>query len=155
MVSIRIPDIGTTVDTVTLVRWLVEEGSEVLRGQNIAEIETDQSVIALESVAAGVLLKKKAREGEKVSTGDIIAYVGKLTDAIPETSDIEPEIQVGKPAVRTAPSREISKPRITPMLRNFARQKGVDIDKVAGTGTDGTVTREDIIAAADRLRANR
>lgn len=155
MVSIRIPDIGTTVDTVTLVRWLVDEGSEVLRGQNIAEIETDKSVIALESVAAGVLLRKKAREGERVSTGDIIAYVGKLTDAIPETSDIEPEIQVEKSVVRTVPSREISKPRITPMLRNFARQKGVDIDKVVGTGNDGTVTREDIIVAAERLRDNR
>jgi pyruvate/2-oxoglutarate dehydrogenase complex dihydrolipoamide acyltransferase (E2) component len=41
------------------------------------------------------------------------------------------------------------------MLRNFARQKGVDIDKVVGTGNDGTVTRQDIVAAAERLDADR
>jgi len=155
VVPIKIPDVGATVDTVTLVRWLVEEGSEILRGQNIAEIETDKTVIALESVAAGVLLKKNTREGEMVSTGDIIAYVGNPTEAIPETSDIEPDVQIAKAALRTTPSREISKPRIPPMLRNFARQKGVEIDKVAGSGNGGTVTREDIIAAAEKLRADR
>lgn len=155
MVPIKIPDIGTTVDTVTLVRWLVEEGAEIIRGQKIAEIETDKAVIALESFAAGVLLGKRAAEGEAVSVGDIIAYVGNSTDAIPETSALEPEIQSAKAALRTAPSREISKPRIPPMLRNFARQKGVDIDKVVGTGTDGTVTRKDIVAAAEKLDADR
>lgn len=155
MVAIKIPDIGTTIDTVTLVRWLVEEGVEISRGQKIAEIETDKAVIALESFATGVLLRKRAVEGEAVSVGDVIAYVGNLTDAIPETSELEPEIQIAKTALRTARPREISKPRISPMLRNFARQKGVDIDTVVGTGTNGTVTRKDIVAAVEKFDADR
>jgi pyruvate/2-oxoglutarate dehydrogenase complex dihydrolipoamide acyltransferase (E2) component len=155
VVPIKIPDIGTAVDTVTLVRWLVEEGAEIIRGQKIAEIETDKAVIALESFAAGVLLRKRAAEGEEVSVGDVIAYIGNPTDAIPETSELEPEIQIAKAGLGTAPPREISKPRIPPMLRNFARQKGVDIDKVVGTGNDGTVTRQDIVGAAERLDADR
>ena len=155
MVPIKIPDIGTTVDTVTLVRWLVEEGAEIVRGQKIAEIETEKAVIALESVAAGVLLRKNAAEGERASTGGIIAYVGNPADVIPETSDIEPAVPIANPIPRTAPYREILKPRITPILRNFAKQKGVDIDKVVGTGKGGTVTRQDIIATAERLGADR
>jgi pyruvate/2-oxoglutarate dehydrogenase complex dihydrolipoamide acyltransferase (E2) component len=155
VVSIKIPDIGTTVDTVTLVRWLVEEGAEIVRGQNIAEIETDKAVIALESAATGILLRKDAAEGDRISTGDVIAYVGNSTDTIPEPSDIEPDDLNAKPVARTAPFREIVKPRISPMLRNFARLKGVDIETVAGTGNDGTVTRQDIVAAAERLRAGR
>ena len=59
-VPIKIPDVGATVDEVTLVQWLVEEGAEIVRGQKIAAIETDKAVVELESVAAGVLLKKCA-----------------------------------------------------------------------------------------------
>ena len=154
MIPIKIPDIGTAVDTVTLVRWLVEEGAEINKGQKIAEIETDKSVIELESFAAGILLGKRAAEGEVVSVGGIIAYVGSPTDTIPETLELGPEIQIGKEAPRTIPLREIQKPRIPPLLRNFARQKGVEIDKVVGTGIDGTVTRQDIIAAAQKLDAD-
>ena len=55
-VPIKIPDVGTTVDEVTIVQWLVEEGTEIVRGQKIAAIETDKAVAELESVAAGVVL---------------------------------------------------------------------------------------------------
>lgn len=151
MIPIKIPDVGATVDKVILVRWLVEEGAEIVRGQNIAELETDKAVFTLESVAAGVLLKKYATAGDEVSTGDIIAYVGNLTEAIPEAVNTEANVLGTKSSAQTAPSHEISRPRVTPMLRNFAKQKGVDIDTIVGTGIDGTITRQDIIAAAEQL----
>jgi len=155
VVPIKIPDVGATVDRMTLVRWLVEVGVEIARGQKIAEIETDKSVIELESVAAGVLLRKYAEEGGEVSTGEIIAYVGEAMEAVPEAASIEPDGHRTEAVAPAVPSREISKPRIAPMLRNLARQKGVDVDQVVGTGKDGTVTRQDIVAAAERLGSSR
>jgi pyruvate/2-oxoglutarate dehydrogenase complex dihydrolipoamide acyltransferase (E2) component len=147
-VPIKIPDLGAAVDDVTLVRWLVEEGDVIVRGQKIAEVETDKALVALESVAAGVLLKKLAVAGQDATTGDIIAYVGSPDDIVPDASDAPPAISAPPAPARLAPSRETSKPRVTPMLRNFAKQKGVDIDAIIGTGRDGMVTRQDILDAA-------
>jgi pyruvate dehydrogenase E2 component (dihydrolipoamide acetyltransferase) len=149
-VPIKIPDLGATVDEVTLVRWLVREGDQIVLGQKIAEVETDKALVPLESASAGVLLKIVAQEGQDASTGDVIAYVGSPTDVVPDSPATEQPTPAAKqpPAPRTA-IREISKPRVTPMLRNFAKQKGVDVDAIVGTGPDGAVTRKDILDAAE------
>lgn len=148
IVAIKVPDFGVTVDTVTLYKWLVAEGTEIVRGQTIAEIEADKAVVILESVATGVLLKILAAEGQKVSTGDVIAFAGDPTDTVPQTWDAAPKPPIPATPPPQAEHRSISKPRVSPILRNLASQKGVDIDRVIGTGKDGMITREDIIAAA-------
>lgn len=155
MVGIKIPDVGAAVDRVKMVRWLVEEGEVVQRGQEIAEIETDKSVVSLESAAGGVLLKKYVFEGGEAGTGDIIAYVGEAGESAPESAKVEEEVAEARPLGAAVAPREIAKARITPMLRNFARQKGVDLESVVGTGVDGTITRQDIIEAAERLGNDR
>ncbi len=156
-VPVKIPDLGAADDNVTLVRWLVEEGAEIIRGQKIAAIETDKAMVELESVAAGVLLKKCAAEGEDATTGDIIAYVGRPGDLVPETANCGPDASRLQPEVRSAPkptgavptktSRADSEPRVSPMVRNLAKKKGVNLDEVVGTGIGGTITRQDILAA--------
>ena len=168
-VPIKIPDVGTTVDEVTIVQWLVEEGTEIVRGQKIAAIETDKAVVELESVAAGVLLKKCAAEGQDVTTGDIIAYVGEPGESIakmasPETADSVPDHVPPKSAVDPTPkplgatipeaTQQDSKPKVSPMVRNLAKQKGVNLDDVVGTGTGGVITRQDVLAAAKGSDSN-
>jgi pyruvate dehydrogenase E2 component (dihydrolipoamide acetyltransferase) len=154
-VPIKIPDLGAAVDEVTLVRWLVQEGDQIVRGQKIAEIETDKAVVPLESAAVGTLLKLVAQAGADASTGDIIAYVGDPNDVVPESPAASPaEVTKRLPPQRAVvseatPPRDTTKPRITPMLRNFAKQKGVDVDAIVGTGPNGTVTRQDILDASD------
>ncbi len=81
--AIKIPDMGTTVDTMVLETWLVEEGETIDRGDVIAEIQTDKALTDLESFARGTLLKKMVTEGAEVQVGDVIAYLGEPGEEIP------------------------------------------------------------------------
>ncbi len=148
IVAIKVPDFGVTVDTVTLYKWFVAEGTEVVRGQTIAEIEADKAVVILESVASGVLLKIVASEGAQVSTGEVIAFAGDPTDTVPQNWEGAPSAPLSPEPFPKSEPRFISKPRVSAILRNLASQKGVDIDRVFGTGHDLMITREDILAAA-------
>lgn len=82
--AIRIPDMGTTADTLTLQSWLIEEGASVERGDALAEIETDKAVTELESFAEGVLLKQVVPAGAQVQAGDTVAWIGQAGESIPE-----------------------------------------------------------------------
>ena len=74
--AIIMPDFGTTVEQVKLVRWLKAVGDPVKRGDMLCEVETDKATSELESIAEGVLLKQVVPEGEDVQQGTVIAYVG-------------------------------------------------------------------------------
>jgi len=95
---VRIPDIGTTVDYVTVERWLVSEGDKVRRGQPIAEIETDKAVSELESAFEGVLLRQVVPDGTEVSVGDVIAYVGAPGEQAPAPGERPAVAAARKPA---------------------------------------------------------
>ena len=105
IVQIKVPDFGVTMDTVTIHKWLIAEGDEIVRGQTIAELEGDKAVVILESVATGVLLKIVAAEGVQVSTGDVIAFAGEPTDKVPQSRDAAPESagRHSSPATSRAP----------------------------------------------------
>lgn len=83
-VEIKIPDMGTTVDTMVLETWLFEEGETVDRGDVLAEVQTDKALTDLESFARGTLLKKVVPEGAEVKVGDIVAYIGEPGEEVPE-----------------------------------------------------------------------
>ncbi len=95
------PDLGTTVDSVTLVEWLVKPGDTVKREDPLANVETDKAVTELESVANGEILELLVKNGEVIEVGKVIAYIGgseqsPLTAAPPVTE------------------REAAKPEATP-----------------------------------------
>ena len=75
-IAIRMPDLGTTVEEIELVAWLVKEGDRIKRGDVIAEIKTDKAASELESVAEGVVLKLVVALGTAATKGDVLAYVG-------------------------------------------------------------------------------
>lgn len=149
-VAIRVPDLGTTVDKVKLVAWLVEEGEQVERGSFLAEVETDKAVSELESVAEGVLLKQVVPAGETANTGDIIAYVGKPGETVPE-----PEAQAGTTVTEKQPTlaASVNSPRTSSIVRNLAKKLGVDLAHVQGTGKGGMITREDVQRTAKAVPA--
>jgi len=144
-VAIKVPDLGTTVDEIKLVAWLVEEGEQVKRGDALAEIETDKAASELESVAEGVLLKHVVLAGETAAKGDVLAYVGKPGETIP---DREAPVEAVPVATQPTPVTRVSAPRVSPIVRNLAEKLGVDLARVQGTGTSGMITREDVKRAA-------
>jgi pyruvate dehydrogenase E2 component (dihydrolipoamide acetyltransferase) len=150
--AIRMPDFGTAVDEVRLVKWLVEEGESVTRGRILAEIETDKAASELESVADGVLLKQSVPAGESVKAGTVIAYVGRAGETAPEETPAAAGVAA---SAATAPPAKApaAAPRVSPLVSNLARKLGVDLSSVRGTGESGTITREDVIRASKSAAA--
>jgi len=146
---IRMPDLGTTVETVTVASWLKNEGDSVTRGEALCEVETDKAVSELESVAEGVLLRQVVPAGTEVESGDIIAYIGMAGESVPPRDADRPASTPGARSQREA-HPDASKPEVSPLLRNMAERLGVDLNTVTGTGPGGHITRDDIVRAAKR-----
>lgn len=145
--AICIPDIGTTVDEVRLVRWLKKESELVKRGEPLCEVETDKAVSELESIAEGAVLKLLAEEGSELKQGAVIAYVGSLGEPVPGAAPAETS-DGAAPTVASRPAPTRPAPAVPPMVRNLARELGVDLERVTGTGPGGRITRDDVTQAA-------
>ncbi|MGC8804696.1 MAG: dihydrolipoamide acetyltransferase family protein [Candidatus Ratteibacteria bacterium] len=129
-VPIKIPDVGTTVEEITIVKWRKQKGEVIKRGEVIAEIETDKAVVELESIAEGKILEILFKEGDIVKQGTVIAYVGEETETISEISGKKSGV------------------RISPALLNLAKRLGVDINTIKPSAADGIITRQDVLDAA-------
>ena len=151
------PVMGADMTEGTVVRWLKAEGDEVKRGDKLAEIETDKTVVEMESFNEGLLRKIVVPEGVQVPVGDIIAYLGEADDEVPETPAVP--TPAGAPpsaAVAAAPTSvgtvaaEVGTPapggriKATPVARKFAAERGIDLSQVTGTGPGGRITKGDV-----------
>ena len=81
--KIIIPDFGTSVDTVKLIKWLKEEGQAVQKGDVLCELETDKAATELESFVEGILLQQLVEAGSEIEIGTVIAYIGQKGEEIP------------------------------------------------------------------------
>ena len=145
---IRMPDLGTNVEVVTLLSWLKDEGDSVKRGEALCEVETDKATSELESVAEGVLLRQVAPAGAEVEAGDIIAYVGAEGESVPE-GDSDAPAKAGEAHAGRQVRRAAQKSEVPPLIRNLAERLGVDLNTVTGTGPGGRITREDVLRVAN------
>ena len=84
--EVTMPSMGADMTEGTIVKWLKKEGDEVKRGDKLAEIETDKTVVEMESYGEGILKKIVVSEGQVVPVGDLIAYVGEDGDELPDPS---------------------------------------------------------------------
>ncbi|MCL7417865.1 MAG: 2-oxo acid dehydrogenase subunit E2, partial [Halalkalicoccus sp.] len=155
----KLPDVGEGVAEGEIVRWLVSEGEAVTEDQPVAEVETDKAVVEVPSPVNGSVQEIRADEGEVVPVGTVIitfavegedgeGTTGSADTEEPtesqervseEPADIGEEVGAETPAGRTfAP----------PNVRRLARELGVDISAVAGSGPSGRVTEGDVRGAA-------
>ena len=82
--EIKMPDLGTNVESVVLLKWLKQIGDEVKRGELLCEVQTDKANTELESVAMGTLLKQVIAEDTEIPVGTVIAYIGEPGESVPE-----------------------------------------------------------------------
>ena len=80
--EIIIPDFGTSVDTITLIKWLKKEGEAVKKGDALCELETDKATTELESFVEGILLQQSVEAGSEIEIGTVIAYIGQEGEKI-------------------------------------------------------------------------
>lgn len=148
-----LPDIGDGLTEAEVVRWLVEEGAEVGRDAPLVEVETDKAVVVIPSPVEGTVLRHGASPGETMAVGAVLAVIGSRDEAHLPTSgpaasrDASPLPGEGGP--RKSPSGDArAGVQALPVVRRLARQKGVDLGTVQGSGPGGRITRSDVLAAA-------
>jgi pyruvate dehydrogenase E2 component (dihydrolipoamide acetyltransferase) len=147
--EVRMPRLSESMAEGTIVRWLHAAGDEVSLGDELAEIETDKSVVSFEAEAAGVL-HIVVSEGESADVGSVIARIGNGQPDVPEpppaTQAPPPPPPAGPPPVAppvTASTRYLA----SPLSRRRARELGVDLATITGTGPHGRIIRADVEAA--------
>jgi pyruvate dehydrogenase E2 component (dihydrolipoyllysine-residue acetyltransferase) len=157
-VSVVMPALEMAQETGKLLAWRKKEGESVTKGEPLLEIETDKAVLELEAPADGVLAAVKAFDGEDVPVGRTIAWIVAPGEAPPAEENTTAPAARGtseqaRPASSAAAATSISveklagEARVSPKARRLAKELGVDLSKVRGTGPGGTITGEDVQAA--------
>ena len=139
----RLPDLGEGITEAEIRRWLVHEGDPVAEHQGVVEVETDKAVVEVPAPRAGVVGKIHRAEGETVRVGEpllTIADADELPQPRPASVGI---VGVLPEAGETAKSTEVL---ATPAVRALAREMGIDLVGIRGTGPRGSITRDDLVA---------
>jgi pyruvate dehydrogenase E2 component (dihydrolipoamide acetyltransferase) len=161
----------------TIVRWLKSEGDRIEKGEPLYELDTEKVTQEVEADFAGVLLKILAQEGEEVEVGKPVAVIGEAGEQVEEREPAKAAAKVEESAQEegsAAPAREAERERgraastaeqvtevkppaarrtdgrvkASPLARRLARERGIDIAALAGTGPEGRIVAEDVERAA-------
>ncbi len=160
-VSVLYPKVSLEMSVGTISRWLVEEGAIVSAGQVLFEIENDKAAVEVEAPAAGIL-RGLVAEGVQVEVGNPVAriLVGEEQDAAPRPVAADGSRETRYPAIaepETMAANPIgsgrTRPNPTPLARRLARENGISLTGVSGTGPRGRVQRSDVMAEMERLAA--
>jgi pyruvate dehydrogenase E2 component (dihydrolipoamide acetyltransferase) len=150
--SVVMPALEMAQETGKLVAWRKSEGERVAKGEPLLEIETDKAVLEVESPADGVLAGVDAQAGDVVAVGKIIAWIVRPGEAPPsDVAPSGPQVQsatvpttIAAPVIPTAGG-----PQISPKARRLAKEHGVDIASLRGSGPGGEILASDVLAAAE------
>ena len=134
------PRLSDSMEEGTIVRWLKQDGERVSEGEPLAEVETDKATVTFDADAEGTL-RILVGEGETVPIGKLIAQIGEGARA--EAASAEPAPAEPAPAEQKANGR----PKASPLARRLARESGVDLSQLTGSGPGGRIVKADVTAA--------
>jgi len=160
-----LPDLGEGITEAQIIRVLIKPGENVALDQALMEVETDKAAVEIPSPYAGVAEQVHVNEGDTVNVGEVIVTFdggdgavtptptfGTTADAPKATSAPPPATPADAAPAATLPATPQLGKRTTtpaaPAVRKLAREKGVDLDTITGTGPGGRVTRDDVVHAA-------
>lgn len=152
--DVKLPDIGEGIAEGEIVRWLVKPGEAVREDQPLVEVMTDKASVEIPSPRTGVVASLRAEEGQVVPVGTVIISIAvdgetARPGAAPAASAA---FAAAAPASVATPQRPApaaaARAQAAPAVRALAREAGVDLERVAGTGPGGAVTADDVKRAA-------
>ncbi|MGH2932054.1 MAG: dihydrolipoamide acetyltransferase family protein [Gaiellaceae bacterium] len=170
-VDVSLPRLGQGMESGTIVRWLKQEGDQVEKGEALYELDTEKVTQEVEADASGVLLKILAGEGEEIEVGKRIAVIGEAGEEV-ETKEEPTEVaedeaqEEGSPGPAREEERERGREasadaaakeqaasnggrlKASPLARRIARERGIELSSLTGTGPDGRIVAEDVERAA-------
>jgi len=149
------PALEMAQETGKLLSWRKKEGETVTKGEPLLEIETDKVVLDIEAPADGILAGVRQRDGAVVPVGEIIAWIVAPGETPPADSGpaaasaraTQEQARPQSPAAAAPARAPAGGPKISPKARRLAEEHGVDLSTVQGTGPNGTITGEDVLAA--------
>jgi pyruvate dehydrogenase E2 component (dihydrolipoamide acetyltransferase) len=160
----QFPDIGEGIHEGVITKWLVQEGDNIEEGESVAEVETDKVTTEIPSPRSGKVLELKAKKGDTINVGDVFVVItsGAENEEEPkvqeedqveeETAGVVGQVVASSDVIPSStegasPTKKTSKRKkvlATPVARQLAKDFGVDINTVAGTGPNGRVMKDDI-----------
>ncbi len=170
MYEFKFPDVGEGITEGEIVRWLVKEGQNVRENEIIVQIETDKAVVDIPSPRTGKIIKINFKSGDTIKVGQPLVIIddgseGKLSTQTEkkksvsvvgelEEAEDEPVIKVNKPDLTKSISKSEKYVKVlaVPRVRELAKKLNVDITKIKGTGEDGSITEDDVIAVSKGVR---
>jgi pyruvate dehydrogenase E2 component (dihydrolipoamide acetyltransferase) len=165
--TIEMPQMGFDMHEGTIVRWRKNEGDDVSRGEIIAEIQTDKAVVDMEAYVGGVMGKIVVAEGETVPVGSPIAIIVEPGEEVPVLEEIRTLSSFDSLAAAEvrSESAELSgneteaeslnqksdstRVKASPLAKKMAKDMGLDLSRIRGTGPGGRILKEDILQASD------
>lgn len=160
-ISIVMPALELTQESGKLLAWRRKEGDAVSKGEPLLEIETDKAVVEIEAPGDGILTGIRAHEGAVIPVGQTIAWIVRPgeqppAEPIPSTIAAEgltPASESHAAAKQASPQTPTYPPKISPKARRLAKEHGVDINRLHGSGAEGEILAEDVMAAVESQAA--
>ncbi|HEV2672854.1 MAG TPA: dihydrolipoamide acetyltransferase family protein [Gemmatimonadales bacterium] len=165
--KVHMEALSPTMEEGRLVKWTKHEGDAVKSGDTLAEVETDKAVMELVARADGQLLKVVVPEGSTVPVGNVVAWIGKPGEKVDGAGSTEQGASAPKPAPATAPrpaaapaptpglppapvaaAANATRVKASPLARRIAKDAGVDLKLVQGSGPGGRVIKRDVEGGA-------
>ncbi|APW74101.1 MULTISPECIES: 2-oxoglutarate dehydrogenase complex dihydrolipoyllysine-residue succinyltransferase [Sphingopyxis] len=150
--EVKVPTLGESVTEATVGEWLKQPGDAVAVDEPIASLETDKVAVEVPSPVAGVMGQQVVAVGDTVAVGAVIATIeagsGKAPAAAPAPA-AKAEAATPAPAATASDNAVDTVTTMSPAVRRLVLEHGVDPTKIKGTGKDGRLTKEDVLAAAN------
>lgn len=175
--ELKVPSLGMDMEEATIIRWMVEEGASVEKGDPVLEIETDKTSFEIEANGDGEVRNLRGEEGETLPVGTIIAYIAAPGEEIPQKEEAQESKEAvhagdngqedtsvqknagGADSVPGAPGPSESngrrRLRASPAARRAANERSLSLEEIAGSGPNGRVYLSDVLAAKIEPRDNR
>src|SRR4029453_4970298 len=157
--DVTVPVLGESITEATLGAWLKNPGDAVAADEPIASLETDKVAVEVNAPVAGTLAKQLVNEGDTVAVGSVIALIAEGAAsgaaAAPVKEAVDAATNPPGPAETPLPQQDAHAPTeehadltLSPAVRRAVLEHHVDPSKISGTGKDGRITKDDVLAAA-------
>lgn len=160
MYELKVPRFGLTMEKGYIERWLKKEGEFINRGDSILEVSSDKITNEVASPVSGTLLKILGQEGEEYPVGQVIAMIGDKNEKIPVESNRKEEMkesfakqsQDAESITKSSGPMNQAKLKASPLAKKIAKEYGISLAQVQGSGPGGRITRQDIQSSVEKQR---
>jgi len=159
--KVLVPRLGEGVDEVTITKWLKQVGDSVKEMEPLLEVNTDKVDTEIPAPASGTVLRIELQEGTPAKVGELLAIIGAPGEKVEESAAPKAQERVSMPTVTASQPPRADHPRtesnrdvgfISPVVAKIAAENGVNLNQVQGTGVNGRITKNDVLAFVENRK---